>query len=115
MIPQTAARPSDRGFVAFIVEGDTARERVLQLGMHTADGWVEVHDGLQVGEQIVTRGAEALADGTKVQISPAAPAGSAASAAPAPAASGSAQPESHKHRNPGGSASATPAAAIETP
>jgi RND family efflux transporter MFP subunit len=116
MIPQTAARPSDRGFVAFIVEGDTAHERVLQLGMHTADGWVEVHDGLQAGEQIVTRGAEALADGTKVQIGPpAAPVGSAATAAPAPAASGSAQAESHKRRNPGGSASATPAAAIETP
>jgi RND family efflux transporter MFP subunit len=116
MIPQTASRPSDRGFLAYVVDGDTAHEKVLQLGMHTADGWVEVHDGLQVGDQIVTRGAEALAEGTKVQIVPAAPAGSAIElagppAAGAPAASGSAQAEARKRRTPEGAASATPASA----
>ncbi len=111
MIPQTASRPSDKGFVAYVVEGDTAHERVLQLGMHTADGWVEVHDGLKEGEQIVTRGAEALAEGTKVQIVPASPAGSAPDLVGAPAASGSASPDARKRRNAAGPASATPASA----
>jgi multidrug efflux system membrane fusion protein len=111
MIPQAAARPSDHGFVAFVVEGDTAHERVLQLGMHTADGWVEVRDGLKEGEQIVTRGAEALAEGTKVQVVPAAPAGSALELVGPPATSGSAQAEARKRRSPGGSPSATPASA----
>jgi RND family efflux transporter MFP subunit len=129
MIPQSAARPSDRGFVAFVIQGDTAHEKLLELGMHTADGWVEVHSGLDVGDQIVTRGVEALAEGTKVQVSPATSGGSAA-APPAsagassdtmPAASSgrSGDPEARKRRagaaasanpNVGGAASAKPGA-----
>jgi hypothetical protein len=68
LIPQTATRPSDRGFLAYIVEGEVARERRLQLGLHTAEGWVEVRDGLKVGDLLVTRGFEALQDGTRVQV-----------------------------------------------
>jgi multidrug efflux pump subunit AcrA (membrane-fusion protein) len=68
VIPQTAIRPSERGFIAFVVEGETARERVLTLGMRTEDGRVEVRAGLRVGEQIVTRGAEALKDGAAVAV-----------------------------------------------
>jgi membrane fusion protein, multidrug efflux system len=68
LIPQTATRPSDRGFLAYVLEGTTARERVLQLGLHTADGWVEVRGGLKVGETLVARGHEALAEGTKVRV-----------------------------------------------
>jgi RND family efflux transporter MFP subunit len=88
MIPQTGARPSDRGFLAYIVEGDVARERVLTLGMHTADGWVEVRDGLKAGDLLITRGMEALTDGTKVQIGPAGSASGRPSASAAPNASG---------------------------
>jgi multidrug efflux pump subunit AcrA (membrane-fusion protein) len=71
VIPQTAIRPSDRGFLAFVVEGEVARERVLKLGLRTADGQVEVRDGLVAGEQLVVRGAEALRDGAAVAIEPA--------------------------------------------
>ena len=120
MIPQSAARPSDRGFVAYVIEGDTAHEKLLELGMHTADGWVEVHEGLAVGDQIVTRGVEALAEGIKVQVTPASSVGSA----PLPAASGSGSPdaapaasggrsgdsEARRRRGPGGAPSSTPAA-----
>lgn len=87
IIPQIAVRPSDRGFLAFVVEKDVARERVLQLGMHTREGNVEVREGLSSGEQLVVRGAEPLVDGVKVRITPAAGAPTAsASAASAPAA-----------------------------
>jgi RND family efflux transporter MFP subunit len=68
VIPQTAIRPSDRGFLAYVVEGDEARERILELGLRTADGRVEVRSGVAAGERLVVRGAEALRDGAKVTI-----------------------------------------------
>ncbi|WP_437477431.1 efflux RND transporter periplasmic adaptor subunit [Sorangium sp. So ce1014] len=67
VIPQTAVRPSERGFLAYVVDGTTARERVLSLGLRTADGRVEVKSGLSVGERLVVRGAEALRDGSQVR------------------------------------------------
>ena len=61
-------RPSERGFLAFVVEGNQAHERVLTLGLRTADGLVEVRSGLQAGEQLVVRGNEALRDGFTVKV-----------------------------------------------
>lgn len=90
MIPQVAARPSDRGFLAYVVEGDAARERVLALGLNTADGWVEVKDGLKAGDMLVVRGVEALAEGVKVQM--VAPDGGTMAAGRPPALSSSASP-----------------------
>ena len=69
VIPQTAVRPSERGFLAYVVEGDVARSRVLTLGLRTADGQVEVRDGLRPGELLVVRGAEALYEGAPVRVS----------------------------------------------
>jgi membrane fusion protein, multidrug efflux system len=75
LVPITAVRPSDRGFLGYVIDGDVSHERVLQLGLHTAEGWVEVRDGLKAGETLVTKGHEALAEGTKVRIvEPTAPA-----------------------------------------
>jgi multidrug efflux system membrane fusion protein len=68
VVPQMAIRPTERGFVAFIVEGDVARERVLTLGMRTPDGRAEVRSGLQPGDLLVIRGAEALRDGAAVRV-----------------------------------------------
>lgn len=68
VIPQTAIRPSEKGFLAFTVEHGVAQQRVLTLGMRTADGQVEVKDGLRAGETLVIRGAEALRDGAKVKV-----------------------------------------------
>jgi multidrug efflux pump subunit AcrA (membrane-fusion protein) len=87
VIPQTAVRPSEKGFLAFVVENGAAVERVLELGLRTADGRVEVKSGVKPGESLVVRGAEALRDGVPVRPTPrgaAAPSGSA-SAGPAPA------------------------------
>ena len=67
VIPQTAIRASDRGFIAYVVENDLAAERILQLGMRTADGQVEVLSGLKPGERLVIRGAEALRNGAPVK------------------------------------------------
>ncbi|MDI1432962.1 efflux RND transporter periplasmic adaptor subunit [Polyangium sorediatum] len=70
VIPQTAIRPSEKGFLAFVVENNVAHERVLALGMRTADGRVEVRKGLKPGEMLVVRGAEPLRDGTTVRVVP---------------------------------------------
>jgi RND family efflux transporter MFP subunit len=69
VIPRGAVRASERGLIAYVVEQGQARERVLELGMATRDGWVEVREGLQAGEKLVVRGAEALSPGAKVKES----------------------------------------------
>ena len=51
--------------MAFVVEDNVARERILTLGMRTADGSVEVRSGIKAGEIVVVRGAEALRDGRR--------------------------------------------------
>lgn len=72
VVPQTAVRASDKGFVAFVVEeagGKTlARERVLKLGMRTDDRQVEVLSGLKEGERLVITGAEALKADSEVAL-----------------------------------------------
>jgi membrane fusion protein, multidrug efflux system len=67
IIPRLAARATDHGYIAYVVEGDVARERALSLGMSTKDGWIEVRSGLAAGDLLVVRGAEALSDGAKVR------------------------------------------------
>src|SRR4029077_1338255 len=63
IVPEMAIRASERGFLAYVIEGTTARERVLSLGMHTASGHVEVTQGLKAGDLLVVRGAEPLSEG----------------------------------------------------
>ncbi|MDB4944627.1 MAG: putative efflux rane fusion protein [Labilithrix sp.] len=67
VIPRTATRATDHGYVAFIADGDTAKEVVLTLGMNTKDGMVEVRSGLAGGEWLVVQGAEALTSGAKIR------------------------------------------------
>lgn len=76
VIPEEAVRASERGFIAFVPEKQkradgqfewVARARVLDLG-YRAHGWVEVRQGLSIGELLVRRGAEALEDGTPIQF-----------------------------------------------
>lgn len=69
VVPQTAIRPSEKGFLAYVIDAEgIARQRVLTLGMRTADGQVEVKSGLAAGESLVIRGAEALREGAKVKV-----------------------------------------------
>lgn len=67
-IPETSVRPSAEGMLAYVVEGDTAVKRVLELGLRTGDGRIEVLSGLKVGETLVVVGGEALRDGAKVSV-----------------------------------------------
>lgn len=80
-VPESAVQASEKGFVAYVVEGDTARQRPLKLGLRTGDGRVEILSGLSVGQVVVVEGSDRLAEGVKVQDADAAPAGPAATAA----------------------------------
>lgn len=66
VIPRSATRATDHGYVVYVVQGSTAREKVVTLGMNTKDGWVEVRSGLEPGELLVVRGVESVSDGAKV-------------------------------------------------
>lgn len=66
VIPEIAVRPSERGFLIFVVEDSVAHERVLSLGMRTSSGWVEVRNGLKPGEHLVVRGSDAISEGSLV-------------------------------------------------
>jgi multidrug efflux system membrane fusion protein len=68
VIPQTAIRPGEKGFLAFVIENGMAAERILTPGMRTTDGQIEVLSGLQGGELLVVRGAEALVNGAPVRL-----------------------------------------------
>ncbi|MCZ7647364.1 MAG: efflux RND transporter periplasmic adaptor subunit [Planctomycetota bacterium] len=63
--PKTALR--DGGFV-WVVKDDTALRRAVKAGAAAGD-WVEILEGLDVGEAVVVSGAEKLkADGAKVVV-----------------------------------------------
>jgi len=68
VIPELAIRASERGFLVFVVDGDVAHEKIVELGLRTSDGQVEVRKGLAAGELLVVRGAEALREGAKVKL-----------------------------------------------
>jgi len=118
VIPRSATRATDHGYVVYVVENGAAVEKIITLGMNTKDGWVEVKSGLAAGQLLVVRGVESVQSGTKVNASkvdsmdpsapetPLAPSGSARPFGSAgPAGSGSARPRGK--RPPGaGSASA---------
>jgi multidrug efflux system membrane fusion protein len=76
VVPEEAIRASERGFIVFVPTQRLGRDgslewvskaRTLELG-YRAPGWVEVLYGLQPGEWIVRRGAEALEDGTPIHF-----------------------------------------------
>jgi len=68
VVPEIAIRATERGFLAYVIDGTTAHEHAVQLGMHTANGFVEVTQGLAAGDLLVVLGGEPLSDGVSVKI-----------------------------------------------
>ena len=67
VIPRSAARATDHGYVVYVANGDIAAETPVTLGMNSKDGMVEVRSGLQGGEMLVVQGAEALVNGARIR------------------------------------------------
>lgn len=85
VIPEGAIRPTERGFVVYVVKDEKAEERTIETGLRTHDGGVEVRSGLAQGELLVTRGAHYLRNGANVEVKEAAPtAAPPGTATPAP-------------------------------
>lgn len=72
VVPAAAIRPSERGFLAYVVRGseddERAEERVLALGLRTADGQVEIRKGLAAGERLIVLGAEGLSNDARITV-----------------------------------------------
>ncbi len=67
VIPRAATRASDHGYLVYVIQGNTAVEKGVTLGMNTKDGWVEVRSGLEPGELLVVRGVESMTNGAQVK------------------------------------------------
>ncbi|HEX3473874.1 MAG TPA: efflux RND transporter periplasmic adaptor subunit [Kofleriaceae bacterium] len=69
VVPSLAVQPTEKGNIVYVVDDKrVAHARVVQLGMHTSDGGVELTRGVAAGELMVVRGIEPLTDGAPVKI-----------------------------------------------
>lgn len=67
VLPLTSVVRRPAGEVVYVVDGDRARERPVRVGLR-GDGWVEITEGVEVGQEIVVDGAGFLTDGALLQI-----------------------------------------------
>jgi membrane fusion protein, multidrug efflux system len=69
-VPQAALHASERGYLAMVAvrDGDqeVARSRLVETGLRSPDGWVEIRSGLAIGDRLIVRGADGLRDGQAV-------------------------------------------------
>ncbi len=69
-IPALAVIPSASGRQVFVVEGNQARARVVEVGERSTDG-IQVLSGLTPGDRVIVSQLLRLRDGIPVQIAPA--------------------------------------------
>lgn len=68
MIPEEAVLQRASGPIAFVVVGESrAQRRALELGV-IRDGNIEVRAGVEIGDDVVVRGASELVDGSIVSV-----------------------------------------------
>jgi hypothetical protein len=67
IVPKDAVLPITGGHLVYTIEGGRAKRKIIQLGSAVTNGFI-IESGLAVGEKVVTRGNEQLADGKTVQI-----------------------------------------------
>ena len=66
-VPASAVGVSESGPYVYVVEADTLVRRPVSTGM-TATGWIEVTEGLESGERVVSSGHVNLRQGTSVRV-----------------------------------------------
>lgn len=67
-VPSLALRASERGTLAYVVEGDVLKERIVSLDGQTENGSLIVSAGLQVGDRLAVRAADGLQGGMRVVV-----------------------------------------------
>ncbi len=69
VVPREAVTERGGQMVVFVLNGQRVHRREVVLGFGD-DDVIEVREGLDVGERIVIKGLEILADGTRVRVTP---------------------------------------------
>jgi multidrug efflux system membrane fusion protein len=93
VVPVAAVRPSGTGEFVFVLQQDhTVKQRAVVRGQAVGDN-VQVVSGLQVGERVVTEGADRLRDGSHVMLP---------GETPTPGAAGGAGAGRHRRNGAGG-------------
>lgn len=69
LIPQSAVVRRDGGDFVFVIKNGTVEMRSVRVG-ETAGEDVAILDGITRGDRVVVRGAEALDDGDRVEVTP---------------------------------------------
>lgn len=69
VVPQIAVTPTEKGKVVYIVDKDNiAHQKVVETGMHTSQGGIEITRGVNAGDLLVVAGADPLTEGASVTI-----------------------------------------------
>jgi len=66
VVPAGAVQISDGRFFAYLVQGEKVKRVELKIGVDDGN-WFEVREGLAAGDEIVTAGTDALADGAAIR------------------------------------------------
>ncbi len=67
VIPEEALVATREGYMIFVVEDQAAKSRDVRIGLREM-GWVEIREGLELGEQVVRLGQMNLSDGTRIRV-----------------------------------------------
>jgi membrane fusion protein, multidrug efflux system len=68
VVPVTAIQPTERGFMAYLADGEKAVQRPVKLGLNVSEDEVEVISGLKAGDILVVEGANALSQGAPIKV-----------------------------------------------
>jgi membrane fusion protein, multidrug efflux system len=70
IVPSLAIAPTEAGYVVYIVDpkGGTVHQVVVETGMHTSDGGIELTRGVTAGQTMVVRGIEPLSEGAPIVV-----------------------------------------------
>ncbi len=68
-VPASAVGVTNAGTFVYVVQDDTLAQKDVKLGV-TVEGWVEVTNGIEEGEQVVVSGHTNLRPGARVRVSP---------------------------------------------
>ncbi len=68
LIPSEAVLPTEQGLKVFILQQDKVHEQMIESGVYTQDGQVEILKGLAIGDTIIVKGANALRDDMNVEV-----------------------------------------------
>jgi RND family efflux transporter MFP subunit len=69
VVPSLAVQPTEQGNVVYVVDDkNIAHAKIVQLGMHTPEGGVELTRGVSAGDIMVVRGIDPLTDKAPVRV-----------------------------------------------